>query len=215
MNPFIVPTTQVVPTLLIAFKDTFKAQLLKYIADEIPFKYQIITDSKIDIFDFLAQNPSDFLLIEDNFSNAGSIGFLKQLTRNNPKTKVIIYTENTEKNYLKVFLSSPAFGYIKKESTLEEFIHCLKNIFQGQKVIFSNICESQKMVIRNDKLDPSDFTEKEMEVWALLKQAKSYDQILDHLNIAQSTLKTHVNNMSKKLELPKGSRLSMLAIASK
>lgn len=129
MNSFILTTAQAVPTLLIAFRDTFKAQLIKYLAHEIPFNYQIVTENEIDIFDFLERNSPDYLLIEDNFLNVGAIGFLKKLNHKKPSTKTIIHGENINADYLKMFLSSPAVGFIKKDCTLEEFTNCLKNIF--------------------------------------------------------------------------------------
>ena len=219
MNSFILPNTQSVPTLLIAFKDTFKAQLIKYIADKIPFKYQIVTDIKIDIFDFLEQNSPDYLLIEDNFLNMGAFGFLKKLYHKNPLTKTIIHGENINTEYLKMFLSSPAVGFIKKDCTLEEFINCLKNIFQGQRIIFYDMKDLQKstssMKENLNQLDPSNFTDRQMEIWRLMKEARTGNQIAQQLNITIDTVKTHKNDMSKKLNLPSGTRLSILAIASK
>jgi two-component system, NarL family, invasion response regulator UvrY len=219
MNSFIVPATQAVPTLLIAFKDTFKAQLIKYLADEIPFKYQIVTESEMDIFDFIEQNSPDYLLIEDNFLNVGAIGFLKKLNYKKPSAKAIIHAEKMNADYLKIFLSSPAVGFIKKDCTLEEFTNCLKNIFQGQRIIFYDMKDLQKsnsaLKHNLNQLDPSEFTDRQMEIWRLMKEAKTGNQIAQELNITIDTVKTHKNDMSKKLNLSSGTRLSILAIASK
>lgn len=219
MNSFILPITQAVPTLLIAFKDTFKAQLIKYLADEIPFKYHIVTDFETDIFDLITQNPTDYLLIEDKFLKIGAIGFLKNLNNKISSTKTIIYAENINVDYLKLFLSSPAVGLIKKDCTLEEFTNSLKKIFQGERIIFYDMKDLQKsnsiMKQGLDQLDPSDFTDRQMEIWQLMKDAKTGSQIAKELNISIDTVKTHKNDMSKKLNLPAGTRLSILAIASK
>lgn len=66
-----------------------------------------------------------------------------------------------------------------------------------------------------NQLDPSDFTDRQMEIWRLMKEAKTGNQIAQELNITIDTVKTHKNDMSKKLNLPVGTRLSILAIASK
>lgn len=204
-----------IPTLLIAFNDIFKAELIKFIAEQVPFKYQILYDNKIDVFDFLEHNSYDYLLIEDNFCNAGGIGFLKKLNHKNPSTQTIIHAANINADYLKIFLSSPAVGFIKKDCTIEEFTNCLKNIFQGRRIIFSEIKDLQKhnASIKQDltQLDPSDFTDRQMEIWRLMKQAKTGKQIAQELNITIDTVKTHKNDMSKKLNLPIGTRLSILA----
>lgn len=219
MNPIVLPIIQAVPTLMLAFKDTFKAELITHLAEKVPFKFLLFPDIQLDIFDVLEKNPADFLLIEDNFLKNGNLGFLKKLTRVNPFTKVIIYAEIMESEYLKVFQCSPAVGFIQKDCTVEVFVNCLKNIFQNKRIIFSGMSDFQKINQYQkqnlDKIDPSDFTEREMEVWKLLKQAKSQILIANELNIEISSIKTHINNMSKKLQLPKGSRLSMLAMANK
>ena len=216
MNPIIMPAIRAIPSLMLAFKDTFKAELITHLSEKVPFTNHISPNIQTDIFDFLEASPSDFLLIEDNYLTNGSLGFLKKLTRINPSTKVIIYAQVIESDYLKVFQSSPAVGFIQKNCTVEIFVNCLKNIFLDKRIIFPGMNDFQKTNQsdrqNSDKIDPSDFTEREMEVWVLLKRGKSQIQMATILSIEVSSIKTHINNMSKKLQLPQGSRLSKLAI---
>jgi len=219
MNPISLPTSQPIPTLMIAFKDTFKAELITHLDRKVPFTYQIFSDIQVDIFDVLETSTSDFLLIEDNFLKNGSLGFLRKLTRVNPHTKVIVFADVIEYEYLTVFQSSPAVGFIQKDCTVDIFVNCLKNIFQNKRIIYSGMSDLQRtnhsLNIKPNIVDPSNFTDREMEVWRLLKNGKSQVSMSNELNIEISSIKTHINNMSKKLQLPKGTRLSILAMANK
>jgi DNA-binding NarL/FixJ family response regulator len=206
-----------IPTLLIAITDKLKADLISTLESRKIFKpVGIITDGE-KLFEILEEQKPDYLLIGNDLPKNQSFGFLKKLGRIQPQTKVIVYSNFTNSDYLKVFLSSPAMGYIQQGCTITEFLSYLQNIFEGKKMVFSQIGDFQKhenskeeFRYKNSVLDLSILTEREMDVWELVMEEKSEKEISEILFISPTTVKTHKSNIIKKLNLKNEGGLSKL-----
>ena len=210
MKRIILPTLQSVPTLMIAISDKLKAELIASLESKKLFKViNILTDGE-SLFETLEfQNP-DYLLIDTELPNGGGFGFLKKLDRIKPNTKVIIYSNSANPDYLKVFLSSSAFGFIQQGCGLKDFISSLQSVFEGKRLVFSQMSNFIKPVENYKKsvYDLSVLTDREKDIWDLLLEAKMEKQIAEILFISMNTVKTHKSNISKKLGLSKDTRLS-------
>jgi DNA-binding NarL/FixJ family response regulator len=208
-----------IPTLLIAITDKLKAELISTLESKKIFKsVGVLTDGE-NLFEILETRKPDYLLIENNFPKNQSFGFLKKLTRIKPETKVIIYSNFINSDYLKVFLSSPAIGYIQHGCTIIEFLSYMKNIFEGKNMIFSQVGDfkrhdfsKKESDCKNFALDLSLLTEREMDVWELVMESKSENEIANILYISPNTVKTHKSNISTKLNLKNKIRLSKLVV---
>jgi DNA-binding NarL/FixJ family response regulator len=216
MKKITLPSLQSVPTLMIAISDKPKAELIASLESKKLFKVvNILTDGE-SLFETLESQNPDYLLIDTELPNSGGFGFLKKLDRIKPKTKVIVYSSITNPDYLKVFLSSPAFGFIQQGCGLKDFVESLQSVFEGKRLVFfqmSNYSQPNENY-KKSVYDLSVLTEREKDVWDLLLEAKMEKQIAEILFISMSTVKTHKSSISKKLGLSKDRRLSTFAIHS-
>jgi DNA-binding NarL/FixJ family response regulator len=214
MKTISLPTLQSIPTLIIAISDKLKAELIASLESKKLFKVvNILTDGE-SLFETLEfQNP-DYLLIDTELPNGGGFGFLKKLGRIKPNTKVIVYSNSANPDYLKVFLSSPAFGFIQHGCGLKDFVSSLKSVFEGKRLVFSQMSNFRQPNedFKKSVYDLSVLTEREKDVWDLLLEAKMEKQIAEELFISMNTVKSHKNNITRKLGIPKGKRISTFAI---
>jgi DNA-binding NarL/FixJ family response regulator len=215
MKRILLPTQESIPTLMIALSDKLTAELVASLESKKLFKVvNILTDGE-NLFETLdSQNP-DYLLIDTELPNGGGFGFLKKLDRIKPKTKVIIYSSNSNPDYLKVFLSSSASGFIQKGCGLKDFVSSLKTVFEGKRLVFSQMSNFSQPVEVNKKImyDFSLLTEREMDVWELLMIAKTEKQIAEELCISTSTVRTHKNKISEKFEIKGKMKITQVAIS--
>ncbi|MES2520742.1 MAG: response regulator transcription factor [Bacteroidota bacterium] len=214
MKTILSPVNKTVPTLIIALSDKLKAELMASLEDRKLFKVINILIDGEQIFEILEIQKPDFLLIDTELPNAGGYGFLKKLSRIRPQTKVIIYSKLTTPDYLKVFLSSPASGFIQQGCGIDEFVTSLQSIFSGNRLIFSQINEPQNKYtgIKKSVYDLSTLTEREMDVWELLMEAKTEKEIAEILFIGTSTVRTHKNKIAEKLDIKGKKKLSTVAL---
>ncbi len=208
-------SAKICPTLLIALSDKLKAELIATLDSKIPFQvFKILTDGT-SIFEFLEIHQPDYLLIDNELPNLGGFGFLKKLNRLKSKTKVIVYGSSSNPHYLKAFLSSPAIGFIEKSCGVDDFTSCLQKIFSGNRIIFSDAQDLEKDNTPSKyKLfsGTSKLSDREMQVWELLVKAKTEKEIAETLSISTSTVRTHKNKISDKMNIKGKQRLTSFAI---
>lgn len=206
-----------IPTLLIAITDKLKAELIASLESKKIFKSVGIINDGENLFKILESQKPDFLLIDTELPNNAKYGFFKKLDYNKPETKVIIYSTETNPDYLRIFLSSPALGYIQQGCGITEFIDALSKIFGGEKTVlyhetqlkqdnsFQRKTNSKKVVYNLSLL-----TERQKDIWELLLESKSEKEIADILFISLKTVKTHKSDISKRLGLKSILRLSKI-----
>ena len=207
------------PTLMIALSDKLKADLIATLESKIHFQvFKILTDVTI-LFELLETDQPDYLLIDNELPNIGGFGFLKKLNRLKSKTKVIVYGSSSNPHYLKAFLSCPGIGFIEKSCGIEDFISCLQKIFSGKRIIFTDVQDIQndratKEMLLQDRLffKMSKLSDREIQVWELLVKAKTEKEIAETLSISTSTVRTHKNKISEKMNIKGKQRLSSFAI---
>ena len=215
MKRIILPVNQSIPTLIIAISDKLTAELIASLESKKLFKVvNILTDGE-SLFETLESQNPDYLLIDTELPNGGGFGFLKKLERIKPKTKVIVYSSIPNPDYLKVFLSSPALGFIQQGCGLKDFVASLKSVFEGKRIVFSQTSNFNQPDERYKKImyDLSSLTEREMDVWELLLLAKSEKEIAEELCISTSTVRTHKNKISEKLEIKGKKKIATVALS--
>jgi DNA-binding NarL/FixJ family response regulator len=209
---------QNVPSLLIAHSDLLNAELIAMLSVKASFKVAgIVTDGNY-LFDRLSQEQPEYLLIDTDLPNCGSYGFLKKISHNPISTKVIVYSNSDSSDYLKAFLSSPAIGFIQKGCGISEFTACLQKVFQGKRMVFSQIADfhtnlNAQQNQEQDQFDLTKLTERETEVWELLVKGKSEKEMAEILCLSTSTIRTHKNKISDKLSLKGKKKLSKFALS--
>ncbi len=216
MKRIILPTQNSVPTLIIALSDKLTAELIASLESRKLFKVVNILTQGETLFETLESQNPDYLLIDTEFPNNKGFGFLKKLERIKPKTKVIIYSSSDNPDYLKYFLSSPAIGFIQQGCGLKDFMSSLKTVFEGKRMVFSQFSNFNNQPTDNyqkSMFDLSLLTEREMDVWELLICSKTEKEISAELCISTSTVRTHKNKISEKLDIKGKQKITQVAIA--
>jgi DNA-binding NarL/FixJ family response regulator len=215
-------TQQSVPTIIIALSDKLKAELVATLESKKLFKVIDILTNGEKIFEVLDSQKPDYLLIDNDLPNGGGFGFLRRLDRIKPTTKVIIYSNSSNPDYLKVFLSSSAYGFIQQGCGIADFTSCLKTVFKGERMIFSHMnnfynanFSAGKSYCNDPTYDLSNLTKREMDIWELLQEGKSEKEIAENLFIDKGTVRKHKNNISGKLEIKGKKKLTTVAMSHK
>ena len=124
-----------------------------------------------------------------------------------PETQVVIISMYSSEAYVHESLESGALGYVLKISPLSDIINAIKVARQGEYFLCSVI---NKEVIdvylknrqkNNDLNEYNLLTEREQQVFRLIVQGNSTQEIAENLNISPKTVEKHRSNIMKKLNL--------------
>jgi len=161
----------------------------------------------------LKRNQFDLIMLDIQMPNTDTLGLMKVIHQNYPSQKVLIFSMSAENIYAKRFMKAGAYGFISKESPLEEITKAINVILNGRKYISETLIDklAEDSLSGNpgnpfDKLSP-----KEFEIVSLLLSGKTLTEISHSLNIHTSTAGTHKARLFEKLGVTNVLELNELA----
>lgn len=159
-------------------------------------------------------NP-DVLLLDINMPVMNGLEVLEVLKNENSNTKILILTIHNEIEYLYKAVEIGVNGYVLKDSESDVLIKAIRSINKGESYIQPNMASLLFKKI-NGELDNqvkhSKLTKREIEVLKLITQGLLNKEIADLLCISEKTVKNHVSNIFKKIEVSDRTQAAVYAI---
>lgn len=129
--------------------------------------------------------------------------------------KVLVLTVHNEIEYLMKAVDIGVNGYILKDSESAELKKAILTITQGETYIQPSLIPAlnSKMIEKNQDEEKIDvLTRRELEVLKLLAVGMYNKEVAEKLNISERTVKNHVSNIFKKLEVTDRTQAAVFAI---
>lgn len=157
----------------------------------------------------------DVLLLDINMPRMNGLEVLAKLKEMKIKTKVLVLTVHNEIDYLLKAVEIGINGYLLKDSESSELKKAIVSVVNGENYIQPSLIPSlnAKMIQRdNDKDKIEDLTRRELEVLKLLATGNYNKEIAEELGISERTVKNHVSNIFKKIEVTDRTQAAVFAI---
>lgn len=147
----------------------------------------------------------DLILLDLNMKDMNGIETLRAIRAADLDARVIILTVSDNQEDLVAALRAGADGYLLKDMEPEDLLANLRDAAQGRMVLSSALTGMLAHALRQDSQpkppDQAGLTEREREILALIAAGMSNKLIARELNITEGTVKVHVKNLLKKLNL--------------
>lgn len=149
-------------------------------------------------------NP-DVLLLDINMPVMNGIKALKKIKEEGLKSRVIVLTIHDDREYLLETMQIGATGYILKDSDSASLYKAIRDAFNGQSYIQPKLAaelvkEFNKPKVTREKGE-NDLTQREYEVLTLIAEGLNNKDIADTLFISEKTVKNHVSNIFRKINV--------------
>ncbi|MDR0963507.1 MAG: response regulator transcription factor [Clostridium sp.] len=169
----------------------------------------------VECLDLLKTITPEVLLLDINMPQMTGIEVLENIKVNHIPVKVLILTIHNEMEYLLKAVDLGADGFILKDAEsaeLKSAIHC---VIDGVNYIQPKLIPAlnSRLVARDidkEKLDL--LTKRELEVLIQVANGLFNKEIATALNISERTVKNHISNIFKKLELADRTQAAVFAI---
>lgn len=164
---------------------------------------------RLDIY-----NP-DVLLLDINMPEMNGIEVLKKMKDRNLQIKVLILTVHNETDYLMKAVDIGVDGYILKDSESSELKKAINAVKDGENYIQPSLIPvlNNQLVNRNtDKDKISSLTNRELEVLVQVANGMFNKEIATNLNISERTVKNHISNIFKKIDVSDRTQAAVFAI---
>lgn len=184
---------------------------------ELEGEFQVIEEAcdGVDCIEKLHGVTPDILLLDINMPNMNGLEVLQKMKELNMNVNVLVLTVHNEVEYLLKAVDIGANGYLLKDSESAELKKAILSVVNGEDYIQPSLIPvlNAKMIDRNkdnEKLEK--LTKREIQVLKLLAVGKINRQIGEELDISERTIKNHVSNIFKKIDVKDRTQAAVFAI---
>ncbi len=184
---------------------------------ELEGDIQVVAEAEdgVDCLEKLKICTPDVLLLDINMPRKNGLEVLQTLKSSKSKVKVLVLTVHNEVEYLMKAVDIGVDGYILKDSESAELKKAIFSIVEGENYIQPSLIPSlnSKMIEKNrDEGKIESLTKRELEVLKLLAVGMYNKEVAEELNISERTVKNHVSNIFKKIEVTDRTQAAVFAI---
>ncbi len=157
----------------------------------------------------------DVLLLDINMPEMNGLQVLEILKERKSDIKVLVLTVHNEVEYLLKAVEIGISGYMLKDSNSSELKNAIFSIIEGEDYIQPSLIpmlNSKLLEMDSDKVKLDLLTRREYEVLKLLTEGMFNKEIAMKLNISERTVKNHVSNIFKKIEVTDRTQAAVFAI---
>ena len=159
-------------------------------------------------------NP-EVLLLDINMPEKNGIDVLKEMKDEQSQIKVLILTVHNELEYLMSAVDIGVDGYILKDSESSELKKAIRVVRDGESYIQPKLIPAMNNQLINrdaDKDKIASLTNRELEVLVQVANGMFNKEIATNLNISERTVKNHISNIFKKIDVSDRTQAAVFAI---
>ena len=160
----------------------------------------------------------DVVLLDLNMPGVGGLEAVKVINEEIPGARVLMLTVSEDAQDLMEALRAGACGYLLKNVEMDALLDAIRRAAQGDSVVspqmtaklISGVREQPKastLLVERDKFSP-----RERDILVCLAQGESNKEIARALDLAESTVKIHVQNIFKKLNMSSRVQVALYAV---
>lgn len=157
----------------------------------------------------------DVLLLDINMPEKNGIDVLKEMKEKGSSVKVLILTVHNELEYLMNAVDIGVDGYILKDSDFVELKRAINAVLEGDNYIQPSLIPSLNNQLVNRDIEKDKIallTSRELEVLAQVANGMFNKEIATNLNISERTVKNHISNIFKKIDVSDRTQAAVFAI---
>lgn len=157
----------------------------------------------------------DILLLDINMPEMNGIEVLTELKKKKDPLKVLMLTVHSEVEYLVKAVDIGADGYILKDSGSDELKQAINVIINNEFYIQPSLLPSLNARLINrdiDKEKVESLTKREMEILKQVAGGMFNKEIANNLDISERTVKNHISNIFKKIDVSDRTQAAVFAI---
>jgi DNA-binding NarL/FixJ family response regulator len=149
------------------------------------------------------------ILLDSVLRSSTSLRLIQSIRTAHPEARIIVMDLAPIQPSLVQYVQAGVAGFVLKDATFKEFLHTIRAVAQGKKILppmltsslFSEIVTHATEKRKGNPFRSIRMTSREREVIELIAEGLSNKQIATRLNLAVDTIKSHVHNILEKLQL--------------
>ncbi|QRM20408.1 response regulator [Dechloromonas sp. TW-R-39-2] len=160
----------------------------------------------------------DVVLLDLHMPGVSGLEAVKVITEENPEVRVLMLTVSEDAQDLMEALRAGASGYLLKNIETDTLVDAIRRAAQGDSIVSPQMTAKLIQGVRSQpKQAPAlperdKFSPRERDILICLAQGDSNKEIARTLDLAESTVKIHVQNIFKKLNMTSRVQVALYAV---
>jgi len=160
-------------------------------------------------------NRPDVAVVDISLNDENGIELIEQIKALYPDVKVLVSSMHDEKTYAGRALRAGAMGYINKRESIRKVVDAVRQVLRGE--VYLSPAMASQLLHRAALGEPLDhdpveaLSNRELEVFEMIGQGQTTQQIARKLDLSPRTIETHRKNIKEKLNLQNGAQLTRTA----
>ena len=201
--------------LLVDDHDLVRAGFRRLLEDEGKLTVVAEANSGEQAVEMYIKHQPDVVIMDISMPGIGGIGAIERIVVRDSGARILVLSVHEDSVFTARALKAGAKGFIPKRSAPEEMIKAVEQVAQGYTFIDPVIAQQiamQKLQGLDNALDV--LSQREFDVFRLLAEGKTVNDIADTLSLSPKTIGTHYTNIKQKLGASNSAELARLAIRS-
>lgn len=157
----------------------------------------------------------DVILMDLVMPEMSGIEAIEKITASHPDIRILVMTSFAADDKVFPSIKAGALGYLLKDSDPEDLIRMIRQVYRGELSIHPTIARKVIQELNRpakEPLTPSPITDREEEILQLLAQGMDNKDIAARLVVRDATVRTHVSNILRKLQLANRVQATLYAL---
>jgi len=175
----------------------------------------------------VAELMPDVILLDINMPRLNGLEVTRLLSASQSNTKVIILTMHDDENYVVEVIKAGAVGYLLKDIEPGMLVKAIRTVYEGQSFIYPTLAKKLFGEIKRQEINKQvaaqsaerrreeRLTYREIEVLERICQGMSNQVIAQHLFLSEKTVKNHLTNIFRKIQVTDRTQAVLYAIKHK
>jgi DNA-binding NarL/FixJ family response regulator len=185
--------------------DYFRESLHQFIAESPGYEVSFSVPSAENILEDITNDPPEVILMDIDMPQVNGIRATGIVKSHFPGIDVLILTVYDDDEKIFDAILSGASGYLLKKTSPARILEAIAEIREGGASMNASIVKKVLSFFNKQpaSTQPNQYTlsAKEMEILQCLVNGDSYKMIGDNCNISIGTVRSHINNIYKKLHI--------------
>lgn len=173
----------------------------------------------------VAELQPDVVLIDISMPGGGGLAATRVISEEYPDVGIIILTIHDDEQYLYELVRAGAKGYLVKDSEPQRVVDAIREVHDGGSYLPPDLMDkvldefrrlrdggAGQTVRERPKVGADALTAREMEILQHIVEGRSNAQIAQLLFISEKTVKNHITNILRKLDLTDRTQAAVYAL---
>lgn len=165
----------------------------------------------------LEEHHPDLVIVDINLPGRSGLELIRDIRALSPKTPLLALSMHDESVFAERVLRAGGRGYVSKEAGGDTLLEAIRLVLGGQiyvsKTVSTRLLDSLSGKTKANTVSPVEqLTDRELEVFTLIGQARETRDISSSLNMSAKTVEAHRAAIKRKLKLKTGPELTRHAV---